>query len=152
MFHSFDDLRGAAWAYNEPMSHSGYNVVRHFLAGQGIFGGFFGSIVESGSHQASLDLVLSRALDASAIDSTVLETIVRLRPEIAPSLRVIATLGPSPAPPWVMHPTVPRDVRNAVRREFLKMHANPDGSGILRDAPSGDLRQSMTGITIRYDK
>ncbi len=29
---SFADLRGASWAYNEPNSHSGFNVVRHHLA------------------------------------------------------------------------------------------------------------------------
>jgi hypothetical protein len=27
-FRTFDDLCGAAWAYNEPGSHSGYNLVR----------------------------------------------------------------------------------------------------------------------------
>jgi phosphonate transport system substrate-binding protein len=31
-FHAFADLRGASWAYNESRSHSGYNVIRHYLA------------------------------------------------------------------------------------------------------------------------
>ena len=31
-YRSLFDLRGAAWAYNEPRSHSGYNVVRAYLA------------------------------------------------------------------------------------------------------------------------
>ena len=30
---SFADLRGASWAYNEPRSHSGHNVVRHGRSG-----------------------------------------------------------------------------------------------------------------------
>jgi len=82
-YTSFDDLRGAAWAYNEPMSHSGYNVVRHFMAGRNIHGGFFGPVVESGSHQASIDLIVNGVVDGSAIDSTVLEAILRRRPELA---------------------------------------------------------------------
>ena len=32
-FRRLEDLRGAAWAYNEPNSHSGYGVVRCELAG-----------------------------------------------------------------------------------------------------------------------
>ena len=30
--YTFADLRGATWAYNEPHSHSGHNVVRYHLA------------------------------------------------------------------------------------------------------------------------
>jgi phosphonate transport system substrate-binding protein len=31
----FADLRGKSWAYNEPRSHSGFNLVRYHLATQG---------------------------------------------------------------------------------------------------------------------
>jgi phosphonate transport system substrate-binding protein len=133
-FKSFEDLRGKSWAYNEPMSHSGYHVVRHFLATQKRYGGFFGSVVESGSHQASVDLILSGVVDGSAIDSTVLEAILRLRPELTPLLRVIETLGPSPSPPWVMHSSTSRDLRDAVRKEFLTMHERAEGRAILEGA------------------
>jgi ABC-type phosphate/phosphonate transport system substrate-binding protein len=37
-FQSFFDLHGASWAYNEPRSHSGYNVVRAHLADMGSAG------------------------------------------------------------------------------------------------------------------
>lgn len=71
-FQTFADLRGAVWAYNEPRSHSGYNVVRAYLAEQGEARGFFGGVVESGAHQASFDMIVDGGADASAIDSTVL--------------------------------------------------------------------------------
>lgn len=131
-FESFADLRGASWAFNEPRSHSGYNVVRHFLATQNLDGGFFGSVVESGSHQRSIDLILSGSVDASAIDSTVLEAVQRRRPEVASLLRVLETIGPSPAPPWVIRRSLPQDVRDAVRRGFLAMHETPGGRAILQ--------------------
>jgi phosphonate transport system substrate-binding protein len=133
-FYSFSDLRGASWAYNEPMSHSGCIAVRHFLAEQNICGEFFGTVVESGSHQASVDLILSRAVDGSAIDSTVFENALQQRPAIRPLLRIIETIGPSPAPPWVMHRTISPDLRDAVRREFLNMHQSPKGRAILEVA------------------
>jgi len=133
-FQTFNDLRGAAWAYNERMSHSGYVVVRHFLAQQKIYSGFFGSVVESGSHQSSIELILSGAVDASAIDSTVLEAMQLQRPDIKALLRVVETIGPSPAPPWVVRSSVPKDLRDGLRKEFLAMHESGEGRAILQGA------------------
>jgi phosphonate transport system substrate-binding protein len=131
---SLQDLRGRSWAYNEPRSHSGYNVVRYLLATQQLGSRFFGSVIESGSHGASVDLILSGAADASAIDSTVLEAMCRERPEIAPQLRVIGTIGPSPAPPWVMRASLDRMLRDALRIEVLTVHETDEGRAILEGA------------------
>lgn len=133
-FEAFEDLRGASWAYNEPMSHSGYNVVRYFLALKKMDGAFFGKVVESGAHAASTDLILKGSVDASAIDSTVLAAIAARRPEIKSKLRVIETIGPSPAPPWVMRSSLPQGVRDAVRRGFLGLHESAEGRAVLKQA------------------
>ncbi|HEY3230630.1 MAG TPA: PhnD/SsuA/transferrin family substrate-binding protein [Roseiflexaceae bacterium] len=133
-FHTFADLRGATWAYNEPGSHSGYNVVRYHLATLGETAGFFGRVIESGAHQASLQLLLAGVIDATAIDSTVLETELQHHPEIATYIRVIATLGPSPIPPWVVLRSVPEEVRTALRTVLLQMHIEPRGHALLATA------------------
>src|SRR5262249_44567968 len=72
-YASFHDLRGSTWAFNEAGSHSGYNLVRYHLAVKGRASGYFARVVESGSHQDSLQMILEGAIDATAIDSTVLE-------------------------------------------------------------------------------
>ena len=77
----FSDLRGRRWAYNEPASHSGYGIVRTHLAALGEKADFFGEVIEAGSHQAALEMILDGRVDAAAIDSTVLETELRARPE-----------------------------------------------------------------------
>jgi len=118
-FRTFEDLRGATWAYNEPESHSGYGLTRYQLAVGGFGSGYFGRLVASGSHQRSLELLMLRAIDATAIDSTVLERALVASSELAPRIRTIATWGPSPAPPWVVHQSVSNDIREALRREFL---------------------------------
>jgi phosphonate transport system substrate-binding protein len=41
-FRSFLDLRGRSWAYNEPLSHSGYGITRYQLVRLGETRGFFG--------------------------------------------------------------------------------------------------------------
>jgi phosphonate transport system substrate-binding protein len=130
----FEDLRGRTWAYNEPGSHSGYNLVRYHLAMRGLGAHYFGRVVESGSHQSSLRMLLQHAVDATAIDSTVLEMEFTKDPSIIEQIRTITVLGPSPAPPWVVHHSVSTDVQQALRQEFLSMDKHPRGRRILEDA------------------
>jgi phosphonate transport system substrate-binding protein len=128
------DLRGAAWAYNEPTSHSGYILPRFVLASRGEKADFFGRVTMSGSHQRSLELILAGAIDASAIDTTVLEQELRLHPHLAEQLRVIETLGPSPVPPLVISRLVPESIRLALLRLLLEMSHDPIGMEVLARA------------------
>jgi phosphonate transport system substrate-binding protein len=130
-FREFADLRGASWAYNEPGSHSGYHVVRYYLARLGESSGYFGRVIESGAHQTSLQYILDRQVDAAAIDSTVLELVCAQRPEVRAQLRVIATFGPSPMPPWVIGRHIAPQLREQVRTLLLHMHEDPHGQAIL---------------------
>jgi phosphonate transport system substrate-binding protein len=133
-FWSLADLRGSSWAYNEPNSHSGYGVVRYALAMEGKTLDFFGRLVESGAHQVSLQMVLDRDVDASAIDSTVLELELARNPAIIPQLRVIDTFGPSPIPPWVVSNRVPAESQQALQESLIGMENDPRGREILKSA------------------
>jgi len=128
---SFEDLRGARFAVNEPTSHSGYGIVRYALATRGLDRSFFGSIVETGAHERSLRLILDGAVDAAAIDSTVLETDLRALPTLASRLRTVATLGPSPIPPLVAPRLLPIEVRDACAAALLRLHTEPAGAAVL---------------------
>ncbi len=130
-YREFADLRGSRWAYNEPDSHSGHNVVRHRLALLGETGGYFGRVIESGAHQASLRMIADGRIDASAIDSTVLEAEIARSPELAQTLRVIGTLGPSPMPPWGLHRALDPALRADIRDALLAMHGDTAGARIL---------------------
>jgi phosphonate transport system substrate-binding protein len=127
----FADLRGASWAYNEPGSQSGYNLTRFYLASLSERSGYFGNAVESGAHQSSIQMVVDGLVDASAIDSTVLELELELRPHLASLVRVIHTLGPSPVPPAVVSTKVPIELRCRLRRALLAMHNDPCGEEII---------------------
>jgi phosphonate transport system substrate-binding protein len=133
-FQRFQDLRGVVWAYNEPGSHSGHNLVRYHLATSGVRNRYFSRVVETGSHQESLRMLLDRTVDATAIDSTVLEMAFARNPFIVDKVRTVTVLGPSPAPPWVIHRSVPDETQEALRQKFLEMHENPEGQQILKDA------------------
>jgi phosphonate transport system substrate-binding protein len=130
-FERFADLRGASWAFNEPGSHSGYNLTRYHLVIIGESGAFFRKISAAGSHQAAIEMVRQGQIDASAIDSTVLEIELIHQPEISQDIRIIDTLGPSPIPPLVISRQVPRDLKERIQDLLLEMHHEQDGQAIL---------------------
>lgn len=130
-FRTFDDLRGASWAYNEPQSHSGYNITRYQLALMGFTNSFFGQVIGSGSHIRSLEMLLANQIDASAIDTTVLDLLLTKKPEFGEQIRVVDTWGPSPIPPWVVSKNLDRELRQTLRKLLLEMHRDPEGRKIL---------------------
>ncbi len=129
--HHFADLRGRRWGYNEPNSHSGYFLFRSYLVERGETTAFFGQIVETGGHQQSLALILGGQLDASAIDSTVLDLLLRDDPALATDIRLIATLGPSSGPPWVASLQLEATLREQVRAALLAAHTQQRGQAAL---------------------
>lgn len=147
-FQAFGDLRGARWAYNEPGSQSGYNITRYTLAQLGAFEGFFSSAVAAGSHQRSIEMVLDGGVDAAAIDSTVLELEQERDGRIATDLRVIASLGPSPIPPFVISRRVDPGLRAALRAVLSEMHLDAAGRQVLE---RGKIRQLIVVADRAYD-
>lgn len=113
---SFADLRGAAWCYNEPNSHSGYLTVLHRLARMGESPSFFSRFDPVGFHAKSMELVAEGVYDASAIDSHVLALV---RP---PGLRVIDSIGPSPIQPIVAAAHISGRTREAIADALVSMH------------------------------
>ena len=133
-WRAFSDLGGTRWAYNEPSSHSGYCLTCFELARMGLHSSFFASVVEAGSHEAALELLLEGRIDATGLDSTVLDAMIERRPELVEELRVIATWGPSAIPPWVVSTRVDEPTRLRLLEILSSMHLDPVGRAILADA------------------
>jgi phosphonate transport system substrate-binding protein len=130
-FQTFADLRGRSWSYNEPASHSGYNVTCHRLATIGATRDFFGKVIQAGFHQKSIRMVCTGEIDASAIDSQVLAIELRDHPELAPQLRIIDTFGPSPIQPVVASSRVPDKVKADLRAVLLEMGDDPEAKKVF---------------------
>jgi phosphonate transport system substrate-binding protein len=130
-FHAFEDLRGAAWAFNEPHSQSGYGIVRQHLLQLGELQGFFGEVIKSGFHEKSIVMVAKKQVDASAIDAQVLQVAFREHPKLQSELRVIAALGPSTIQPLAAAEHVPTDLRQEVQRIVLDLHKQRTSAAIL---------------------
>jgi phosphonate transport system substrate-binding protein len=130
-YRSFSDLRGHSWAYNDPDSHSGYNVTRHQLVSMGETRGFFGRVVEAGSHQRSIRMVCSGEVDAAAIDSQVLAVELRDHPELRAHLRVIDALGPAGIQPVVAASSLQDGLKADIRAALLAMGDDPEARARL---------------------
>jgi phosphonate transport system substrate-binding protein len=154
-FNSFADLRGATFAYNEPGSQSGFNIVRHHLASLGETWSYFGRVVQSGSHAASLQMIRAGQADAAAIDSTMLDTELENDPALAAETRIVDQLGPAPMPPWVARTDLPAELRQALRAALLGMHTDPAGQAVLeraryaRFAPASDSDYDLIRDMVR---
>ena len=120
--HSFADLRGRSWAYNEPLSQSGYGITRYHLVSLGETHGFFGEVVEAGFHEVAIRMVRDGEVDGAAIDSQVLAIELRDHPELAEDLRVIDSLGPSTIQPIAVSKRFDEDFRQEVRDLLLDLH------------------------------
>jgi phosphonate transport system substrate-binding protein len=129
----FDDLGGCTWAYNEATSHSGYNLVCSSLLERGKTLHYFGTMVKSGSHSRSLQLVLEGRADAAAIDSHVLDVALAQNKELALQLRVVTMLGPSSIPPVVVARSLDPDLKYQMREALLTMHDDPDMARALHE-------------------
>jgi phosphonate transport system substrate-binding protein len=130
---SFEELRGKSWAYNEPLSHSGYGITRFHLVELGETNGFFGEVVEAGFHENAIRMVADGVVDGSAIDSQVLAIEMRDHPELRERLRVVASLGPSTIQPVTVTKRFDPVLTGKVQEVLLKLHRHSEMKQILAD-------------------
>ena len=130
-YTSFENLQGCAWAYNQKGSHSGWNLVCYSLLERGKTPGYFGKLIETGSHLRSISLVLEGQADATAIDSHVLDVFLAQNRAAAAALRIIDMLGPSSIPPIVVVKTVDQALKRKVQETLLTMHEDPLAASAL---------------------
>jgi phosphonate transport system substrate-binding protein len=124
-YRAFGELRGCSWAYNDPDSHSGYNITRYTLARLGETRGFFGRVVEAGFHQEAIRMVADGRVDASAIDSQVLAIELRDHPALGERLRIIDSLGPATIQPVVAARSLPDALKDELRGALYEAGDDP---------------------------
>lgn len=147
-YQTFEDLRGAVFAYNQPVSFSGYVLPLHHLVQANHLSGFFGQVVESGSHATSMDWVETGRADAAAIDSVVLEMELKQRPQRAAHLRVIESLGPAGMPPVTTATRLGEAEHRQLTEALVTMHQHPAGQAILA---RGGVRRFAPVTDRNYD-
>jgi phosphonate transport system substrate-binding protein len=157
-YQSFNDLRGCAWAYNEPLSQSGYGITRYHLTRLGETQGYFGEVIATGYHQKSIQMVYRGEVDASAIDEQVLAIEMRKNPQLTEQLRVIARLGPSTIQPLTVATRLPAELKQQMQMILVNLHEPPEAQPYLErgfmkrwvaihDSAYDDIRQMLQACT-----
>ena len=95
------DLRGRRCAINELDSNSGMNLLRATIAPLASGGRFFGSVVVSGSHLRSVEMVAAGEADVASVDCVSFAHFQRLYPSVVGELRVLAWTPSSPSLPFI---------------------------------------------------
>lgn len=94
-------LRGATCAVNGRDSQSGYNALRALVAPLSRDGRFFGRVVTSGGHRASLERVAGGGADVAAIDCVTYALLARHAPAALDGIRVLCRSATAPGLPYV---------------------------------------------------
>jgi ABC-type phosphate/phosphonate transport system substrate-binding protein len=159
---SIAELRSRRCVVNEACSHSGTNALRPLVAPWSESGRFFGSVLVSGDHATSLEMVGDGRADVACIDVVVFEMCRRVRPSSAEKVRVLAVTDPAPAPPYVTSlrtpPRLVAQLRDAVRSVMADPRLAPvrrelllDGVVSLRPNAYEALRDfEMEALSRRY--
>lgn len=116
------DLVATRFAYNESRSFSGWVAVRLEMQRRSLPTGFF-DLRRSGSHRASLDLVMNGEADIAAINSMMLD----LEGPPREAINVFARLGPYPMPPLSTSRTLDESLRKEATRLMVSLHEDDEG-------------------------
>jgi ABC-type phosphate/phosphonate transport system substrate-binding protein len=95
------NLRGKRFALNTVHSNSGMNLPRRMIADLAKGQPFFGEVIDTGGHGASLRLLIAGGADCASVDCLTVAFAQDYQPELMAGLRILAQTPPSPAIPFV---------------------------------------------------
>ena len=135
---SWEDLKGKSYAYNDKHSNSGYNMPRYKLTQLGArsWQEYFSRIEVSGSHEKSIQMVARGLVDASSVDSLVLDFDRHIKDPDALNVKIIETLFPGGAgtPPVIVSSKINPELLSQLKTAFIRMHETEEGRTILERA------------------
>lgn len=142
------NLRGKRFALNSLHSNSGMSLPRRMLADLAKGAPFFGEIVETGGHGASLQVLAAGGADCASIDCLTYAFAEDYQPDLTAPLRILAQTPPSPAIPFVTSAQTDAETVAKLQRCLFILSAEPryrpvlDGLRISRIEPAPQAEYS----------
>jgi ABC-type phosphate/phosphonate transport system substrate-binding protein len=119
------DLRGFRLAFNTADSQSGVNAIRAAVAPLATNGRFFGEVVASGAHRASLQAIQTQGADVAAVDAVTLALLARDQPDAVLDLRVLQFTPPTPGLPLITSAQTTAEDLGRLRSAWADACADP---------------------------
>ncbi|WOJ89043.1 PhnD/SsuA/transferrin family substrate-binding protein [Methylocapsa polymorpha] len=132
-FEMLSDLRGGVCAVNGFDSNTGMNLLRATIAPLAESKSFFGSVVVTGSHVASVQAVANGRADLAAIDCVTFAHLECFEPKLTARVRQIGQSVLAAAPPFITAWKTD-DATLAVLRRALNEVASDPELGFIRSA------------------
>lgn len=129
---TLDNLRGKRFAFTDPDSNTGCLVPTYMLAKQGETPeSFFAETFFTNSHDNSIRAIADGMADGAAVDSLVWEFMNTIDPALTGLTRIVEKSPPYGIPPIVVHPDLPAEQKELLRRTFLTLHQDAAARALL---------------------
>ena len=129
---TFADASGKKVAINGFDSQSGCNVLRAMAARTSAVRPFFGGVVVTGSHAASLMAVVEARAELAAVDCVTLALLRAVRPTASTGLRAIAWSTAAPSLPYITGLRTSNEVTTALAHGLASAAADPALASVRR--------------------
>ena len=154
--HSIEDLKGAVFAYADPLSNTGYLAPRFDIKQAGFDPAtFFRRTFFTWSHRKAINAVASGLAQGAAVDSYVWESLAKVSPALTAKTRVVKQSEAFGFPPFVANRSVSQADFDLMRAALLDMSKNPAGKALLAKlnldgfvVGSPDLYKSVANMAV----
>lgn len=130
-----EDFKGQRFAYARDFSTVGWLYPADWLKRHGHDpASFFGSRIQTGSHDRALRAVISGLADVASISSAVFEQLTVAEPGLRQEVKVVQVSDWFDPPPVAIPPSMDPALERGLRQAFLDMHRSAEGQAILKNA------------------
>ncbi len=131
-FAGIEDFRNKTFAFTDPKSNSGSLAPTYMLARIGETpDSFFSSLIYSGHHGKSIEMVADKQVDGAAVDHLVWEYMNKTNPVYTARTKVVVKSPEFGIPPIVVHPHMDSELKKRIRTILLNMDQDPVGREVL---------------------
>ncbi|MDM7957396.1 PhnD/SsuA/transferrin family substrate-binding protein [Blastomonas sp.] len=123
---SLAEFRRATAAVNDAQSNTGMNLLRHTVSDLAAYRPFFGDILFTGGHVASMWSVALGQGDIASIDAVSFAALARAYPDLAAQLKIIAISRSVPALPFVTSISTPQPIAALVQHALFAAMEAPE--------------------------
>ena len=126
------DLKGAVFAYADPLSNTGYLAPRFELKRGGVDPArFFRRTFFTWSHRKAIDSVAAGLAQGAAVDSYVWDALSKVRPDVTARTRIVWKSEEYGFPPLVAHRNIPEADFASMQRVLMEMKNDAEGRILL---------------------
>ncbi len=126
------DLKGAVFAFTDPLSLTGYIYPTAILNRMGqTTTEFFQKTFFTESHDKSIEAVATGVADGAAVDSLIFDALLKQEDSFAGRLRIVEISEEFGMPPVVVPPGVSPELKRKLLKVLLSMEHDPAGKKVL---------------------